>query len=341
MAKLGVVDWAGGLGVQTCAGFSSIASLFFVGRRQESKLKGREPHNVPFIALGTAMLWFGWYGFTGGGSYQSNGAGMLATLNCQFAAASTGFIWILMEVFVGGSSPSLDGFCIGAVAGLSSVTPNSGFMQPYMAVLLGFGAAPMTWMCVRLSKLWMKLGYEDALDVWGVHGMGGFFGTLWIGVFADGPECADALTASDACANPGTVTRSFAQFGKQLGGAMVVAVYSMVVTFLLLSVINCFMAIVPSRKAQLELDKAEHGEIGYQMSDKPQAKKAPRDASDDASTTGSRRASEMSYSESHYGEEEGEEEEEDDGSEYGQTMSDRILGRLGYQRYQGTYTPID
>merc|ERR1719454_1847030 len=258
--------------------------------------------------------------------YNSNGIGMLASVNTQFAGATASMGWIFMDTLVGGRKPSLVGFCVGALSGLSAITPTAGYIQPYMAMLLGLLAAIWCWCSCCFARAWTKgCGIEDSHEVWGVHGMGGFLGVVLVGLLADGPACADIKVAAVTCANPGSVTRSFTQFMKQLGAASCVAVYSVVVTVIILTVINLFVKIRPSAKAQLDLDEAEHGEVAY--AECPPAaplvngvKGAPHnDNTRDDSTTGSRRLSEMSYSSSHYdeggyGEEEEEEEWEDDAS---------------------------
>lgn len=121
------------------------------------------------------------------------------------------------------------------------------------------------WSWAQLAKKFNKLGLEDALDVWAVHGMGGFLGTIMIGILADGPECADAENAALHCVNPGIVTRSPLQFGKQLCAAIFYAAYAIVATYCILKVISCFCSIVPPPKEQAALDEAEHGESAYML----------------------------------------------------------------------------
>lgn len=268
MFKMGVWDWAGGIVVHITAGFSALASLMFVGRRaspsDSEEVEGDEPHNIPFVALGTAMLWFGWFGFNGGSSYASNGIGMLATLNSQLAAAAAALVWELL-VFYEGGKPGLVDFCVGAVAGLATVTPTAGFIQPGASVFLGCMAGVVCYLCVKISKRFNAYGFEDALDVWGVHGMGGFFGTVMLGLLADGQKCADAKHAPLSCANPGTVTRSASQFMMQLGAAVFCAVWSFFLTYGILLGIQKVMPIVPTPEEQLRLDEIELGENAYTL----------------------------------------------------------------------------
>jgi len=193
---------------------------------------------------------------------------MLATINSQFAAAAAAIVWMLVDA-LDGKKPGLVSFCVGAVAGLATVTPAAGYIQVSNAVFLGALAGLVCQLCVKLSKKWNKYGFEDALDVWGVHGMGGFFGSVMIGLLADGHQCADASTAGIDCVNPGVVTRSAEQFMKQLGASVFCAVYSFGLSYGILKGLSAFMPIVPELWEQLALDEHEHGEIAYNMAVEP------------------------------------------------------------------------
>jgi len=273
MAEWGVWDFAGGIVVHITAGFSALASLVVVGKRQipeESTAEDMDvPHNVPFVALGTAMLWFGWFGFNGGSALASGPVAVLAAVNSEIAGSVALFSWMCIDWFRNGK-PSLVGACVGAIAGLATVTPAAGFIQPWAAFVLGLCGCLGCYACCEVRR---KLKFDDALDVWGVHGMGGFLGTVLLGVLADGDECATAsveasgttlaYTAPMHCANPGTITRSGEQFGIQLAAALMCAVYSFVVTLLILKLIDVVLPIVHSHTHQQHLDDACHGESAY------------------------------------------------------------------------------
>ena len=174
MAEWGVWDFAGGIVVHITAGFSALAAIFVVGQRKAAPGEILdEPHNIPFVALGTALLWFGWFGFNGGSALGSSGTAVVAAVNSEVAASVALLTWLLID-WVRFGRPKLVGLCIGAIAGLATVTPAAGFIQPWGAGVLGVLAAILCYVCCEVRK---SLGIDDALDVWGVHGMGGFIGT--------------------------------------------------------------------------------------------------------------------------------------------------------------------
>eukprot|EP00405_Crypthecodinium_cohnii_P027601 CAMPEP_0206502262 /NCGR_PEP_ID=MMETSP0324_2-20121206/53884_1 /ASSEMBLY_ACC=CAM_ASM_000836 /TAXON_ID=2866 /ORGANISM="Crypthecodinium cohnii, Strain Seligo" /LENGTH=494 /DNA_ID=CAMNT_0053990405 /DNA_START=6 /DNA_END=1490 /DNA_ORIENTATION=+ len=261
-AKMGVQDFAGGIVVHTTAGFSCNAILLVLGRR--AVLPGGEedmdiPHSVPLTFLGTALLWFGWFGFNCGSALSANSVAATAGWNSQVSAAAAMMSWTIIDWFVKGK-PGLVGKCVGCIAGLATVTPAAGFIQPWGALIVGLVAAPSCYACVLLSK---RLGFDDALDVWGVHGMGGALGTILLGVLADGAECADAATAPEWCVNPGTVVRSPKQFGIQVMAAVLCAFHSFVMSYLLLKLIGLGFTLTYTAEEQHAIDTFEHGEVGY------------------------------------------------------------------------------
>lgn len=170
MAQWGVFDFAGGVVVHVSAGFSSLATLLVVGKRPDHV--DNTPHNVPFVALGTGLLWFGWFGFNGGSALSVKGNAVMAAVNTEISASVALFGWIVIEWLHHGR-PSLVGLCVGAIAGLATVTPAAGFIQPWGALVLGVLATITCYACCQLIE---KLGFDDALDVWAVHGIGGFIG---------------------------------------------------------------------------------------------------------------------------------------------------------------------
>jgi len=265
LAKWGVYDFAGGIVVHMTAGFSALASLAVVGKRVGAPGEILNvPHNVPFVALGTALLWFGWFGFNGGSALASGGTAVAAAVNSEIAASVALFCWLMIDWFKRGH-PTLVGLCVGAIAGLATVTPAAGFIQPWGAFILGIVASVSGYVLCELVKV---SGLDDALDVWGVHGMGGFMGTVLLGVLADPSECSpgDGVAAPAYCVNPNTITRSGEQLGKQAVAAVFCAAYSFVVTFVLLKVINLFVPIVPTGTRKSTLDLAEHGQVAYSPS---------------------------------------------------------------------------
>jgi len=260
LAEWGVWDFAGGIVVHVTAGFSALASLVVVGKRPADTEDLDVPHNVPFVALGTALLWFGWFGFNGGSALATGGVAVAAAVNSEIAGSVALFLWLLIDWLRTGR-PGLVGLCVGAIAGLATITPAAGFVQPWAAFLIGILATISCYACCELRK---KLGFDDALDVWGVHGMGGFIGSVLLGALADPEECGTPATAPKSCVNPGTITRSGEQFAKQLAAAVLCAVYSFVVTFVLLKAINLVMPLRPQEEnVRKSLDLSEHGEEAY------------------------------------------------------------------------------
>jgi Amt family ammonium transporter len=260
MAEWGVWDFAGGIVVHITAGFSALATLLVVGKRKiPDGVKAEEldtPNDIPMVALGTALLWFGWFGFNGGSALGSGGLAVAAGVNSQLAGAVACFTWMLID-WLKNKQPSLVGLCVGASAGLATVTPPAGFIQPWAAALIGIIASCF---CYSLCELRKKFGIDDALDVWPVHGMGGFLGTVLLGVLADPPECLDVATAPQWCVNPGTVARSGEQLGKQLAAAVITAAYAFTVTFVLVKILNLITPIVPKDEHLANLDLSMHGE---------------------------------------------------------------------------------
>jgi len=230
-----------------------------VGKRKA--LEGEnldEPHNIPFVALGTALLWFGWFGFNGGSALAASGTAVAAAVNSEIAASVALLVWLIID-WVRLGRPKVVGLCVGAIAGLATVTPAAGFIQPWGAFVIGLVASLLCYACCEMRK---KFQLDDALDVWGVHGMGGFIGTILVGVLADGSECGDTSSVAPAhCVNPGTVTRSAEQLGKQVAAAVITAIYSMVVTFVMLKAINLVVPVLPKNDG--DLDKQELGEEAY------------------------------------------------------------------------------
>jgi len=258
LAEWGVWDFAGGLVVHVTAGFSALAALVVVGKRPASDDIG-VPHNVPFVALGTALLWFGWFGFNGGSALAIGGQAIGAAVNSDIAGGVALTAWIMIDWFRHGK-PGVVGLCVGAIAGLATITPAAGFVQPWAAFIIGIVATFWCYGCVEVLN---KAGLDDALDVWGVHGMGGFIGTILIGVLADPEEClGDA--APSWCIAPGTVARGGEQLMKQAVATLFCAAYSFVVTFCILFVLNKVMPLVPEEGSVREgLDFSMHGEVAY------------------------------------------------------------------------------
>lgn len=247
-AKWGVLDFAGGIVVHNTAGFAALASVLYVGRRQKVELK---PHNVPLIALGSGLLWFGWYGFNAGSEFRVDSVTASAFLNTDVSASFAAITWLFIEWF-NHKKPKFVGLLTGGVAGLATITPAAGFVSLSTAALIGILAGLVCYYAVELKN---RLGWDDALDVWGVHGVGGLLGTVLLGVFASkvwNPAGADGLLL-------GNTTFFF----MQCVAVVISGVWAFGFTYGMLWLINCFTPVKVDVKAEDRMDAELHGEEAY------------------------------------------------------------------------------
>jgi Amt family ammonium transporter len=176
LEQWGVRDFAGGIVVHNIAGMAALASVLYIGRRA---FEDRGPHSVPLVALGTGLLWFGWYGFNAGSEFRVDATTAVAFLNTDVAASFAAIAWLGMA-WVFEKRPSFLGLLTGAVAGLATVTPAAGYVSPVTAIIIGIVSGAVCYGAVSLKN---RLHWDDALDVWGVHGVGGFLGIVLLGIF--------------------------------------------------------------------------------------------------------------------------------------------------------------
>ena len=241
LSKMGVLDFAGGTVVHINSGIAGLVAALVIGKR---KSKAR-PHNVALTMIGASMLWVGWFGFNAGSAVAANGSAGMAMLVTQVAAASAGIAWMLAEWFSGEKKPSLLGLCSGAVAGLVAITPAAGFVNPVGAFFIGLISGVLCFLAC--TKLKSALGYDDALDVFGIHAFGGAVGAVLTGVFA-----TKAI---------GGVDGGFDQVKLQLLGVGVTVLYTTVVTFIILKVVNLITPLRASDAQERDgLDLSQHGE---------------------------------------------------------------------------------
>jgi ammonium transporter, Amt family len=249
LARWGVLDFAGGIVVHNTAGFAALAAVLFVGRR---RVTAAEPHNVPLVALGTGLLWFGWYGFNAGSELRVDAVTASAFLNTDIAASFAGITWLLIEWFRH-NQPKLVGLLTGSIAGLAAITPAAGYVSPGSAALIGMVASLVCFSAVALKN---NRGWDDALDVWGVHGVGGLVGTVLLGIVASrswNPSGAEGLL------HGGT---SF--FFKQCVAVAVSGVWAFICTYAMLWLIDRITPVrVSSSVEESGLDVGLHGERAY------------------------------------------------------------------------------
>ncbi len=248
-SQWGVLDFAGGTVVHATAGFAALASILFVGRRKEMK---DIPHNLPFVALGTALLWFGWYGFNAGSELRVDEITALAFLNTDIAASVAGLTWLAIAWFKGGK-PSFIGLLSGAVAGLVVITPAAGFITPGASVLLGIIAGIGCYTAVAWRK---KKGFDDALDVWGIHGIGGVLGVVSLGVFAS--------TVANPAGADGLLSGGVSFFVYEILSVVIAVVWAFGFSYVALKVIDRFTPVRVSSNDEVKgLDSTLHGEEAY------------------------------------------------------------------------------
>ncbi len=252
LAKLGVIDFAGGTAVHINAGAAALGVILVIGKRVGFKRDPFRPHNLPLVMLGAGLLWFGWFGFNAGSWLGADGVAAVAFTNTQVATAAAMLGWLGYERIRHGSFTTL-GAASGAVAGLVAITPACGSVSPLGSIAVGAIAGVV---CAWAVGLKFKLGFDDSLDVVGVHMVGGVVGSLLIGLFATGGV---GQTAKGLFYGGG-----FGQLGKQAVGVICVLLYSLVVSAVLAKVIDLVMGFRVSEDDEVSgIDQAEHAETGY------------------------------------------------------------------------------
>jgi len=249
LARWGVIDFAGGIVVHATAGFAALASVIYVGNRRD---KLSVPNSVPLIAIGTGLLWFGWYGFNAGSALNVNAITGLAFLNTDVAASFAAITWMVIEWSMS-KKPKFVGLLTGAVAGLATITPAAGYVSLNSAVLIGIAAGLVCYIAVSMKN---KMGWDDALDVWGVHGMGGVLGVILLGVFGS--------KAMNSTGFDGLLLGGTHFFIKQCIAVAGACAYAFGFTYIMLAVINKVTKVrVSEEEEDKGLDESLHGEQAY------------------------------------------------------------------------------
>ena len=252
LAAWGALDFAGGMVVHVSAGMAALASVWVVGARRFGPGERSVAHNIAFVALGTGLLWFGWFGFNGGSALAANGVAAQAFVNTDIAGSIAMCTWLFITWWKDGK-PSLIGAFTGAVAGLACVTPCAGYIPTWSAFVVGLLAGSVCYFAVKFKE---RMKWDDALDVWAAHGVGGIMGCILLGVFASlaiNPAGADGLLRG----NPEFL-------GIQIAAVALVATYSFVVTWLILKILDRFERVrVPDAVELKGLDSEIHGEAAY------------------------------------------------------------------------------
>lgn len=252
----GALDFAGGTVVHISSGVSALVCAVLIGRRIGYRIEPMPPHNMTYTALGASMLWVGWFGFNAGSQLASDGAAASAFATTHFSAAAGAVTWALCEWFARGK-PSVLGACSGAVAGLVCITPAAGYVNPMSALAMGVAAGIVCYFaCTTLKN---RLGYDDSLDAFGVHGVGGTLGSILTGVFA-----TRACLNVDAGNPLGLIEGGTRLFGGQLVATAITWAFAAAATFILLKILDATIGLRVSKDQEIQgLDLSEHGEEGY------------------------------------------------------------------------------
>ena len=249
LAQWGVIDFAGGIVVHATAGFAALASVFYVGARVD---KNSTPNSIPLVAIGSGLLWFGWYGFNAGSEVAVDFVTSLAFLNTDIAASFATMAWLFVE-WSKERKPKFIGLLTGSIAGLATITPCAGYVPLWASPLIGIAAGLVCYYAVQFKN---KMHWDDALDVWGVHGVGGVLGTILLGVFA--------AKAVNPAGTDGLILGGAGFFGKQLVAVVGAALYAFIFTYIMLIIINFITPVKVSESIEKEgLDISLHGEKAY------------------------------------------------------------------------------
>ncbi len=252
--KVGALDFAGGTVVHISSAVAAITAAIMIGKRKGYKLEPMPPHNLPITILGAALLWFGWFGFNAGSALASDGLAALAFVTTNTASGAAAMSWLLAEWFHRGKPTAL-GAVSGAVAGLVAITPAAGFVSPLSAILIGIGAGVFCYIAVSMKP---KIGYDDSLDVLGIHGVGGTWGAVATGLFAStaiNPGGGDGLFSG----NPSLLL-------KQIVAILATYMFVFIATYIILKLLDWTIGLRISKEdEEAGLDYTQHGESAYNL----------------------------------------------------------------------------
>lgn len=252
--ELGAVDFAGGNVVHISSGVSGLIACIILGRRREYGVVAYKPHNIPFVVIGAGLLWFGWFGFNGGGALAADGLAVHAILTTNTSAAMGLLSWMLIEKLLHGK-PTVLGAATGAVVGLVAITPGAGFVPIWAAFIIGGLVSPICFFAI--TKMKSKFKYDDALDAFGCHGIGGIWGGLATGLFTQ-------KSINSAAQWDGLVFGDTRLFAAQVLSIVITIVFAGVVTIIIISIIKAVMPIRVTKEEEAQgLDIVEHGEMAY------------------------------------------------------------------------------
>ena len=254
LAQIHAIDFAGGDVVHISSGVTGLVLALVLGKRRDYERLDYRPHNIPFVVLGAGLLWFGWFGFNAGSALAANGVAINAFMTTNTAAAAAMFSWMIVEKILIGK-PSIVGACSGAVVGLVAITPGAGFVSLWSSLIIGLLVSPLSYFMISVVK--KKLGYDDALDAFGCHGIGGMFGGIMTGIFA-----TPALAPEKGYA--GLIYGSGKLLLANVSAVVFTVIFTALVSCIIIKVIASFMPIRVSDRAEaIGLDDSEHEETAY------------------------------------------------------------------------------
>jgi Amt family ammonium transporter len=252
LKKMGALDFAGGIVVHLISGISALAAALIIGKRKGYLQEAMYPHNLPMTVLGAGLLWFGWFGFNAGSALSAGTLSTMAFVATHTSAVSATLIWVIIE-WIHRGKPTMFGAATGSIAGLATITPAAGFVSPMSSLIIGLAAGAVCYVSLNMKK---NLGYDDSLDAFGVHGVGGFLGTFATGIFAS--------TLINPAGSNGLLFGSHQLFVSQMTAVAVTAVYSFIATVILLKILDKFIGLRIDQESELHgLDISQHGETGY------------------------------------------------------------------------------
>lgn len=252
LAKMGAIDFAGGIVVHITAGISALLMAILVGRRRWYENQPTPPHSIPVVVIGTGLLWFGWFGFNAGSGLAADGLAASAFLVTHVAAATAAFTWAIIDWLIN-KKPTTVGICTGAIAGLAAITPAAGFVDLKGAFIISILSAMVCYYMVGTVKI--KLKYDDSLDAFGVHGVGGIIGSIMVGVLA---------TSNVQSSYSGALQGNMHQLWVQLIAVGVTILYSGAITYLLFKIVDKWVGVrANAEEESAGLDLTQHNEIAY------------------------------------------------------------------------------
>jgi Amt family ammonium transporter len=252
LKKMGVLDFAGGTVVHLISGISALAAAIIIGKRKGYLQEAMYPHNLPMTVLGAGILWFGWFGFNAGSALSAGALSTMAFVATHISAVSATLIWVIIEWLHRGK-PTIFGAATGSIAGLATITPASGFVSPMSSLVIGLAAGAV---CYGALNMKGRLGYDDSLDAFGVHGVGGALGTLATGLFAQ--------TLINPSGSNGLFFGEQKLFVSQIIAILITAAYSFTVSVIILKIIDKVIGLRVDEESEINgLDISQHGESGY------------------------------------------------------------------------------